>query len=384
MAISSKLPHIGTTIFTQMSRMASEDGAINLSQGFPGFGADPILLDLVGKYARDGFNQYAPMAGIPILRQRLAEKTKLTQAYLPDPESEVTIVSGATEAIFCAITAVVRAGDEVIVLEPAYDSYEPAITLNGGVPIYVRLNPGDFSVDWEKVKSAISARTRAILVNSPHNPSGYVWSREDVVQLAAITRNREIYVVSDEVYEHITFDQRKHISLGSHPELREKSFVCGSFGKTFHVTGWKIGYCIAPPALTAEFRKIHQYITFSTATPMQYALAEYLESPDRYFSIPTFYQQKRDFFAQGLSETKLRFTPSQGSFFQVASYGHLADVSDRVLAERMTRDLKVACIPTSVFYSDKRDGQVIRFCFAKEDAELLEALDRLKGLDRIL
>lgn len=380
MSITSKLPHIGTTIFTVMSRMATEEGAINLSQGFPGFGADPVLLEMAGKYIREGYNQYPPMAGIPGLRQRLAEKTKLTQSYFPDPETEVTIVSGATEALFSAVAAIVRSGDEVIVLEPAYDSYEPAITLNGGVPVYVPLNSGDFSVDWDKVKASLSPKTRAIMVNSPHNPSGYVWSQEDVNQLAELVRGREIYVISDEVYEHITFDGRKHISLGSHPELREKTFVCGSFGKTFHVTGWKIGSCIAPAALTVEFRKIHQYLTFTTVTPIQYALAEYLEDPERYLSIPDFYQKKRDLFVKGLSETGLKFTPSTGSFFQLASYGHLSQISDRELAEQMTKKLKVACIPISVFYSDKKDDKIIRFCFAKKEEELMEALGRLKNL----
>ncbi|HSF55668.1 MAG TPA: methionine aminotransferase [Algoriphagus sp.] len=384
MTLASKLPHIGTTIFTVMSRMATEEGAINLSQGFPGFGADPVLLEMASKYLKEGYNQYPPMAGVIGLRQKLAEKTKLTQGYFPDPESEVTIVSGATEAIFAAVAAVVRSGDEVIVLEPAYDSYEPAITLNGGVPIYVSLNSRDFSVDWEKVKSAISPKTRMIMVNSPHNPSGYVWSKGDVDQLAELIRNREIYVVSDEVYEHITFDGKKHHSIGAHSELREKTFVCGSFGKTFHVTGWKIGYCIAPESLTLEFRKIHQYLTFTTVTPIQYALAEYLEVPERFLSIPDFYQKKRDLFANGLKQTALRFSPSSGSFFQLASYGHLSQISDRELAERMTRKLKVACIPISVFYSDHRDDKIIRFCFAKNESELLEGLDRIKKLPEIL
>jgi methionine aminotransferase len=384
MTLQSKLPHIGTTIFTVMSRLATEEGAINLSQGFPGFGADPILLEMVAKYTRDGFNQYAPMAGIPGLRQILAEKTRLTQGYFPDPETEVTIVSGATEAIFAAISAVVRSGDEVIILEPAYDSYEPAVTLNGGVPVYVRLNSIDFSVNWEKVRAAISPKTRAILVNSPHNPSGFVWDKSDLDSLADLIREQEIYVISDEVYEHITFDGKKHFSLGAHPELKERTFVCGSFGKTFHVTGWKIGYCIAPATLTSEFRKIHQYVTFSTVTPIQFALAEYLEVPDRYLSIPDFYQKKRDLFASGLAKTALEIIPSQGSFFQMASYGHLSSMADQKLAIEMTKKLKVACIPISVFYSDKQDDKIIRFCFAKENDQLEEALSRLKKLEDIL
>lgn len=381
--MDSKLPHIGTTIFTVMSKMATDEGAINLSQGFPGFEADPVLLELVAKYTKAGFNQYSPMSGIPRLRQILAEKTKITQGYYPNPETEVTIVSGATEAIFSAVTAVVSRGDEVVVLEPAYDSYEPAITLNGGKTIYVPLNSRDFSVDWQKVNEAVSFRTKAIIVNSPHNPSGYVWTLEDVNQLAKLVERTGIYVISDEVYEHITFDGRVHFSLGSHPGLREKTFVCGSFGKTFHVTGWKIGYCIAPELLTSEFRKIHQYVTFSTVTPIQYALAEYLEVPDRYLDIPAFYQKKRDLFAEGLSKTELEFIPSTGSFFQLASYGHLSSISDRLLAERMTRNLKVACIPISVFYSDKRDDKIIRFCFAKEENELEEALNRLLNLSQL-
>lgn len=384
MPLQSKLPHIGTTIFTVMSKLATDEEAINLSQGFPGFGADPILLDLVGKYAREGFNQYAPMVGIPELRNTLATKTYLTQGYFPDPDHEVTIVSGATEAIFSAVSAIVRAGDEVIVLEPGYDSYEPAITLNGGVPVYVGLDAEEFSVDWEKVKTAITKKTRAILVNSPHNPSGFVWSESDVNTLAELLRDREIYVVSDEVYEHITFDGRKHFSLGAHSELREKTFVCGSFGKTFHVTGWKIGYCIAPAPLTVEFRKIHQYVTFSTVTPIQYALADYLEEPDRYLSISSFYQKKRDLFAEGLAKTGLRLIPSKGSFFQMASYSHLSQVPDGELAKQMTRKLKVACIPISVFYSDKKDDKIIRFCFAKTDQELAEALMRLQNLNKLL
>lgn len=384
MPLQSKLPHIGTTIFTVMSKLATDEGAINLAQGFPGFGADPILLESVARYTREGFNQYAPMAGIPELREILAQKTKITQDYFPNADSEVTIVSGATEAIFCAVSAVVRQGDEVIILEPGYDSYEPAVTLNGGTPVFVPLNPEDFSVEWEKVKMAISAKTRAIMVNSPHNPSGFVWSKSDLDTLADLIRDREIYVISDEVYEHITFDGRTHFSLGSHPNLYEKTFVCGSFGKTFHVTGWKIGYCIAPPALTEEFRKIHQYVTFSTVTPIQFALAEYLREPERYLSIPAFYQKKRDLFEAGLSETGLKLIPSQGSFFQLANYGHLSQLSDRVLAVEMTRKLKVACIPISVFYSDKTDNKIIRFCFAKTDQELEEGLARLGRLAEIL
>lgn len=374
----SKLPQVGTTIFTTMSRMALEENAINLAQGFPGFGSDPVLLELVAKYTRGGFNQYAPMSGVSELKQALATKTQVTQGYYPDPESEVTVVSGATEALFAAFTAIVHPSDEVIVLEPAYDSYVPAITLNGGVPIFVPLQSPDFSVDWTLVASKIRAKTRAIVVNSPHNPSGYVWSQEDVDNLASLVTQHGLFVISDEVYEHILFDRKSHISLGSNAALRERTFVCGSFGKTFHVTGWKIGYCIAPKVLSIEFRKVHQYLTFSTVTPLQYALAEYLEDAENYLELPAFYQKKRDLFLKGLALTPLQFKPSQGSFFQLATYGHLSKKSDLLIAEQMTRQLKVACIPVSVFYSTGQDHQVLRFCFAKKEEELEEALLRIQ------
>lgn len=378
MSLISKLPQVGTTIFTTMSRMALEENAINLAQGFPGFGSDPVLLELVAKYTRGGFNQYAPMSGVSELKQALATKTQVTQGYYPDPESEVTIVSGATEALFAAFTAIVHPGDEVIVLEPAYDSYVPAITLNGGTPIFVSLQSPDFSVDWTLVASKISTKTRAIVVNSPHNPSGYVWSQEDVDNLAFLVTRHSLFVISDEVYEHILFDGKSHISLGSNAALRERTFVCGSFGKTFHVTGWKIGYCIAPKVLSTEFRKVHQYLTFSTVTPLQYALAEYLEDAEKFLELPAFYQRKRDLFLKGLALTPLQFQPSQGSFFQLATYGHLSKKSDLLIAEQMTRQLKVACIPVSVFYSTGQDHQVIRFCFAKKEEELEEALLRIQ------
>lgn len=378
MSLISKLPRVGTTIFTTMSRMALEENAINLAQGFPGFGSDPFLLELVAKYTREGFNQYAPMSGVSELKLALATKTQVTQGYYPDPESEVTVVSGATEALFAAFTAVVRPGDEVIVLEPAYDSYVPAITLNGGIPVFVPLQSPDFSVDWALVAFKISSKTRAIVVNSPHNPSGHVWSQEDVDNLAALVTQYGLFVISDEVYEHILFDGKSHISLGSNAALRERTFVCGSFGKTFHVTGWKIGYCIAPKVLSTEFRKVHQYLTFSTVTPIQYALAEYLEEAEKYLGLPTFYQKKRDLFLKGLALTPLQFKPSQGSFFQLATYGHLSKKPDMLIAEQMTRQLKVACIPVSVFYSTGQDHQVLRFCFAKKEEELEEALLRIQ------
>lgn len=380
MPISSKLPHIGTTIFTVMSKLASDCGAINLSQGFPGFECDPALLDLVNKYMKAGYNQYAPMSGVPILCERIAEKTNLIYDVNLDSESEITVVSGATEALYAAVAAVVKDGDEVILFDPAYDSYAPAIELNGGIPIFVPLELPDFSVNWESVKSAITDKTRLIMVNTPHNPSGYVWTQEDLDTLAELIQNKDILIVSDEVYEHITFDGRKHISLLTHPILRERTFVCGSFGKTFHVTGWKIGYCLAPPKLTEEFRKIHQFLTFSTATPLQYALAEYLSEPSRYLSLPDFYQKKRELFCDGLKETPFEFTPAQGSFFQMVSYAHLSQESDYELAVRLTKEIGVASIPISVFFSAKKDHKILRFCFAKHDSDLIKALDKLHNI----
>jgi methionine transaminase len=375
---SSKLPDVGTTIFTIMSKLALDHNAINLAQGFPSFDCYPYLHDLVTKYVSEGYNQYAPMSGVPIFKQRIAEKTKLVYGVDFDAESEVTVVSGATEALFAAVTAIIKPGDEVILLEPSYDSYAPAVLLNGGVPIYVPLKLPDFSVDWERVKSAFTEKTRMIMVNTPHNPCGYVWTQDDLNVLAEIIRDREIFIVSDEVYEHITFDGKRHLPLFSHPELKERTFVCGSFGKTFHVTGWKIGYCLAPEKLTIEFRKIHQFLTFSTATPLQYALADFMVEPSRYLHLNDFYQNKRDLFCEGLKNTGFIFTPAQGSFFQMVSYGHLSQESDYSLVMRLTKEIGVASIPVSVFYHDKTDHKLLRFCFAKEDWMLENALEKLQ------
>jgi methionine aminotransferase len=379
--LDSKLPHVGTTIFTTMSKMAADYNAINLSQGYPGFDCYPYLQDLVSKYMNTGHNQYAPMSGVPALKQRIADKTLSVYDVEFDAESEVTVVSGATEAIFAAVTAVVRQGDEVILLEPAYDCYEPAVRLNGGVPVYVSLNLPDFSVNWEKVKAAITPKTRLIMVNTPHNPCGYVWTQEDLNSLAELIADKDIFIVSDEVYEHIVFEGKKHLPLFSHPALKERTFSCGSFGKTFHITGWKIGFCLAPQRLSEEFRKIHQFVTFSTVTPMQYALADFMEDPSRYLYLPQLYQRKRDLFCEGLKDTGFEFRPAEGSFFQCVSYGHLSDEPDFDLAVRMTKEIGVASIPTSVFYHDKKDHKILRFCFAKEDEELERALEMLqKGI----
>ncbi|MBN8822694.1 MULTISPECIES: methionine aminotransferase [unclassified Spirosoma] len=378
--LTSKLPHVGTTIFTVMSKLASEVGAINLSQGFPGFDCSPELVGLVETYLRKGFNQYAPMTGVPALREALAQKTFEQYKVAYDPDTEITVTSGATEAIFAAIASVVRPGDEVIVLEPAYDSYVPAIELNGGIPVYVTLTPPQYAVDWDAVRQKITAKTRMILVNTPHNPTGYTWTTDDLNQLAELIRDRPIWLMSDEVYEHILFDGRTHHSLMTHPELQERTFVVGSFGKTFHITGWKIGYCLAPAELTTEFRKIHQYLTFSTVTPIQYALADYLSNPAHYQQLPDFYQRKRDVFLDGLKGSRFTFTPAEGSFFQTVSYQAITDESDYELAIRLTKEIRVAAIPVSVFYHQKNDYKVLRFCFAKDDAILQEAAERLSRL----
>ncbi|GAB4008646.1 pyridoxal phosphate-dependent aminotransferase [Spirosoma migulaei] len=379
-SLASKLPNVGTTIFTVMSKLATETGAINLSQGFPGFDCSPKLVSLVEQYLRKGFNQYAPMTGVPALREALARKTADQYGVSYDPETEITITSGATEAIFAAVTAVVRPGDEVLVFEPAYDSYVPAIDLNGGVPVYVTLTPPDYGIDWQVVREKITDKTRLILVNTPHNPTGHVWTTDDLTQLANLVRDRDIWIVSDEVYEHILFDSRVHNSLMTHPELRERTFIIGSFGKTFHITGWKIGYCLAPNELSVEFRKIHQYLTFSTVTPIQYALADYLKDPDHYRQLPDFYQRKRDLFLAGLHGSRFTFKPAEGSFFQTVSYAAITDEPDYDLAIRLTREIGVASIPVSVFYNQKNDYKILRFCFAKDDAILEEAAQRLSNL----
>ncbi|GAB3689249.1 pyridoxal phosphate-dependent aminotransferase [Spirosoma flavus] len=378
--LPSKLPNVGTTIFTVMSKLAADVGAINLSQGFPGFDCSPELVSLVEHYLRRGFNQYAPMTGVQTLREALAQKASDLYNVTYHPDTEVTVTSGATEAIFAAVTSVVRPGDEVIVFEPAYDSYVPAIELNGGIPVYVTLTPPDYSIDWQAVREKITEKTRLILVNTPHNPTGRVWTVDDLVQLANIVRDRDIWIVSDEVYEHILFDGRTHHSLMTHPVLQERTFVVGSFGKTFHITGWKIGYCLAPVELTREFRKIHQYLTFSTVTPMQYALADYLAQPSHYQELPAFYQRKRDLFLDGIRNSRFEFKPAEGSFFQTVSYASITDEPDYDLAIRLTKEINVASIPVSVFYQQKNDYNILRFCFAKDDATLQKAADRLSKL----
>ncbi|MEX0884028.1 MAG: methionine aminotransferase [Cyclobacteriaceae bacterium] len=378
--LASKLPYVGTTIFTVMSKLATDEGALNLSQGFPSFNCSPELTALVDKYMKKGFNQYAPMSGVPALKESLAIKTDAVYGVAYHPETEVTITSGATEAIFCAVTAVVYPGDEVIVLEPAYDSYVPAIDLNGGVPVFVTLSAPDFKINWNEVKSKITDKTKAIMINTPHNPVGTIFGQDDLNALASITRDRDIFLISDEVYEHIVFDGEKHHSLMTHPALREKTFICGSFGKTYHTTGWKIGYCLAPKALSKEFQRIHQYITFSTVTPMQYALADFLKIPGHYENLSGFYQKKRDKFNLALEASRFNFSPSSGSFFQIVSYEGMFKEYDYDLAIRLTKEIKVASVPVSVFYKDKRDDHLLRFCFAKDDEILDKAGEILAQL----
>ena len=373
----SKQPQVQTTIFTKMSAMALEHRALNLSQGFPGFDCAPALQELLQHYSK-GFNQYAPMAGVPALRQSLAEKTSSFYAIPVDTESEVTIVSGATEAIFAAIHCCVSPGDEVIMFDPSYDAYDPIVRLAGGIPIHIPLKASqNFAINWDELASKITSRTRAIMVNSPHNPTGAVWSMEDLDAFAEIVKGTNILIVSDEVYEHIVFDGAQHASVLLHPELRKRSFVCGSFGKTYHITGWKIGYCLAPAFLTSEFRKLHQWVTFSSATPLQYALADYLKEPAHYLGLSDFYQKKRDLFASQFSRTKWKVLPSAGSFFQCLEYSAISNEKDVDLADRLTREIKVASIPVSVFYETDPGDKILRFCFAKEDDMLVEAAKRL-------
>jgi len=380
-SLDSKLPGVGTTIFTVMSRLAEESAAINLSQGFPDFQPPQRLLDLVTTHLNLRHNQYPPMMGIAPLREAIAAKVAALYGAVIDPETEVTVTSGATEALFCAIHAVVRAGDEVIVLDPAYDSYDPAITLAGARAIRVALPAPAFGIDWDRLEQALSARTRLIIVNSPHNPTGTVLSRADLDRLAAVAVDRDCFVLSDEVYEHIVFDGRTHASVIAHPLLRDRSFAVFSFGKTYHATGWKVGYCIAPADLSAEFRRVHQFNTFTTVTPLQYALAEFLEQvPEHHLGLAAFYQQKRDFFLDAMRGSRFEMLPSSGTYFQLADYSAISDEPDHVFARWLTATHKVAVIPISAFYAQPPETRIIRFCFAKETSTLATAAARLAAL----
>ena len=378
MTLRSRLPSVGTTIFTVMSKLAADVSAINLSQGFPDFDCDPALIDAVVRHMRAGLNQYAPMPGALALRQAIAAKYARTHGATYDPETEVTITSGATEAIFDAVASVVHPGDEVIVLEPCYDSYVPGIELNGGVPVLVPLQLPDYRIDWSAVAAAITPRTRLLMINSPHNPTGSIMTADDIAALTAIVQRSGIYIVSDEVYEHIIFDGARHESLSRHPELAARSFVAGSFGKTFHVTGWKVGYVVAPAALTAELRKVHQYVTFSTMTPVQHGIADLLNDQEALDALPSFFQRKRDLFLQLMKDSRFRPLPCRGSYFQLMDYSAISDLADAEFAMWLTREHGVAAIPTSPFLYKTRAPQVVRFCFAKKDETLERAAERLR------
>ena len=375
--IASKLPNVGTTIFTVMSRLAQEHNAINLSQGFPDFDCAKELRDLVTRYINAGLNQYPPMAGIMRLRERIAEKAEALYGAKYDPEHEVTVTPGATYGIFTAVATLVRPGDEVILFEPAYDSYAPSIEVNGGIPVYVQLRYPDYSIDWQQVQRAITPKTRMILINTPNNPTASVLSGEDMRMLDGMLRGTDIVVVSDEVYEHIVFDGHQHQSVARFPGLAERSFVVSSFGKTYHVTGWKMGYVLAPRELMSEFRKVHQFNVFVTNGPLQYALAEYMENRDAYLSLAAFYQKKRDFFLQGVQASRFKPLPSRGTFFQNLAYDAVSDERDTDLAIRLTKERGVASIPVSAFYRKPPPHRVLRFCFAKSEETLARGAEIL-------
>ena len=378
--IISKLPNVGTTIFTRMSQLAVETGALNLSQGFPDFDGPQALRDAVGRHIAAGHNQYAPMTGLPALREQVAAKIARSYGRSVSADTEVTIVPGATQGIFCAIQALIQSGDEVIVFDPSYDSYEPSVELAGGRCVHVPLALPNFAIDWQRLQDALSDKTRLIILNSPHNPSGALISRAELDQLAALIRERDIYLISDEVYEHLVFDGIQHASVLAHEELYQRAFVVSSFGKTYHVTGWKTGYVVAPPALSAELRKVHQYVSFCGVTPLQWALADYMaEHPEHVEELPAFYQAKRDLFCDLLASSRFTFTRTAGTYFQLVDYSAIRnDLDDVAMAEWLTREHGVAAIPVSVFYqSPPADLRLVRFCFAKREETLRQAADKL-------
>lgn len=379
----SKLPNVGTTIFTRMSQLALETGAINLSQGFPDFDGPQALREAVARHVMEGRNQYSPMTGLPSLRQQVAAKIARSYGVQRDADSEITITPGATEAIFCAVQALIRPGDEAIVLDPCYDSYEPSVELAGGRCVHVPLALPDFAVDWQRLADAITPRTRLIFLNSPHNPSGALLTCADLDKLAELIRGRDIHVIRDEVYEHLIYDGQRHASVLAHDELYQRAFVVSSFGKTYHVTGWKTGYVVAPPALTAELRKIHQYVNFCGVTPLQFALADFMAAcPEHVEELPAFYQAKRDLFCELLAGSRFTFTRAPGTYFQLADYSAIRpDLDDVAMAEWLTREHGVAAIPVSVFYqSAPKDMCLVRFCFAKREETLRQAAEKLSAV----
>ncbi|AYM96253.1 pyridoxal phosphate-dependent aminotransferase [Acidovorax sp. 1608163] len=379
-AFPSKLPNVGTTIFTVMSALAAEHQAVNLGQGFPDFECAPELVNAVTAAMQAGHNQYPPMPGVPVLREAVARKIEALHGRAYNPNTEITITAGATQAIITAILAVVHPGDEVIVLDPCYDSYVPNIELAGGKAVRVPLTPGTFRPDFGKISAAITPRTRAILINSPHNPSATIWTAEEMRQLEDLLAPTDILLISDEVYEHMVFDGAEHQSAARFPGLAARAFIVSSFGKTFHVTGWKVGTVAAPAALTAEFRKVHQFNVFTVNTPMQHGLAAYLQDPAPYLQLPAFYQAKRDLFRQGLADSRLKLLPSTGSYFQCVDISAVSNLNESDFCQWLTREVGVAAIPLSAFYGDGFDQRVVRFCFAKKDDTLRAALERLRKL----
>lgn len=375
--MNSKLPEVGLTIFSEMTNLAMKHNAINLSQGFPDFDTHPELKELVAQHIRAGHNQYAPMHGVAALREQIALKVRSLYGAEYDPEAEITVTTGGTEAIYSAVTAVIHPGDEAIIVEPAYDCYAPIVRLSGGRPVYAKLTFPDYRMDWDAFRNRVSARTRLVVLNFPHNPTGAVLNAADLDTLAEILRPTRALVLSDEVYEHIVFDGVRHQGMTAHPELRERSFVVGSFAKTYHTTGWKVGYCLAPRALTAELRKIHQYIVFSVNTPIQHAYADFMEDARRYLELPDFYQRKRDRFLELTRASRFRPLPCHGTYYQMLSYAGISDEPETEFARRLTVDHGVAAIPPSVFYHERDDHKVLRFCFAKREETLVAAAERL-------
>jgi methionine aminotransferase len=375
--VVSKLPQVGTTIFTVMSALANELGAVNLSQGFPDYETPPELIELVNQAMKNSYNQYAPMAGVMSLREEISKKTeKLYGAYY-NPDTEITITAGGTQAIYTAITTVIHPNDEVIIFEPAFDCYAPAIKVTGGIVKSLELEPPDYKINWEMVKRLVNNRTRMIILNSPHNPTATILNEQDIEELSAIVKNQDILILSDEVYEHLIYDGQNHLSMARYSELRQRSFIIASFGKPFHATGWKVGYCLAPGHLMNEFRKVHQFLVFCVNAPMQVGIAEYLKNEEHYLSLKGFFQQKRDYFRDALKSSRFELLPCSGSYFQSVRYGRISNEKDADLAIRLTKEIGVASIPVSAFYNMGTDHHVLRFCFAKRQETLDKAVDRL-------
>ncbi|RKP57475.1 pyridoxal phosphate-dependent aminotransferase [Pararobbsia silviterrae] len=379
-SLPSRLPNVGTTIFTVMSALAAERGAVNLGQGFPDFDCDPRIVDAVSAAMRDGFNQYPPMAGAAPLRQAIAAKIGALYGHAYDADTEITVTAGATQGLLTAILAVVHPGDEVVVIEPNYDSYLPAIELAGGTPVFVSLEAPDYAIPFDRLAAAITPRTRLIVINTPHNPTGTIWRDADMRKLEAIVRDTQVLVLSDEVYEHMVYDGQPHASVSRYPALASRSLVVSSFGKTYHVTGWKVGYVAAPRALTAEFRKVHQFNVFTVNTPMQIGLARFMADPAPYLDLPAFYQRKRDHFRAGLERTRFRLLPCDGTYFQCVDYSAISDMPEADFAKWLTSEIGVAAIPVSAFYHEPHESGIVRFCFAKKESTLDEALGRLARL----